>query len=238
MAAGQGFKTFATGDVLTAADTNGYLMQGVWVFADAAARDAAVTSPQEGNMCYLKDTDAVQSYSGSAWTAVGGAGGGMTAISTGTLSSTGVTFSSIAGTYNNLELHITGYNLAGGGRLFVRVNGDSGTNYTGGYTRFRDGVASSSAGAASPGATAQIETDGGTTPDNGATNSVILTFPAYKTTTGTKLITALGYDLATYKIPSIQTFSYHGTAGAITSITIVASASTFSAGTYTLYGVK
>jgi hypothetical protein len=44
------------------------------VFASAAARDAAVTSPQEGNMCYLKDTDAVQYYSGSAWTAVGGTG--------------------------------------------------------------------------------------------------------------------------------------------------------------------
>lgn len=67
-----GFKTFATGDVLTAADTNGYLMQGVWTFASAAARNAAVTSPQEGNMCYLKDTDSVQYYSGSAWVNVGG----------------------------------------------------------------------------------------------------------------------------------------------------------------------
>jgi len=67
MAAGAGFKTFATGDVLTAADTNGYLMQGVWVFASATARDAAVTSPQEGNTCYLKDTDQILVYSGSAW---------------------------------------------------------------------------------------------------------------------------------------------------------------------------
>jgi hypothetical protein len=67
MAAGLGFKTFTTGEVLTAADTNGYLMQGVLVFASAAARDAAVTSPQEGQCCYLKDTDAVQTYSGSAW---------------------------------------------------------------------------------------------------------------------------------------------------------------------------
>lgn len=67
MGAGLGFKTFVTGDVLTAADTNGYLMQGVWVFANAAARDAAVTSPQEGNTCYLKDTDVIQCYSGSAW---------------------------------------------------------------------------------------------------------------------------------------------------------------------------
>lgn len=77
MAAPLGFKTFATGDVLTAADTNGYLMQGVWTFASAAARDAAVTSPQEGNMCYLKDTDAVQYYSGSAWVAVGGSSGAV-----------------------------------------------------------------------------------------------------------------------------------------------------------------
>ena len=67
MAAGLGFKTFTTGEVLTAADTNGYLMQGIWVFATAAARDAAVTSPQEGNACYLKDSDALQTYNGSAW---------------------------------------------------------------------------------------------------------------------------------------------------------------------------
>lgn len=72
MAAPLGFKTFATGDVLTAADTNGYLMQGVWVFADAAARSAAVTSPQEGNMSYLKDTNSTEYYSGSAWVAVAG----------------------------------------------------------------------------------------------------------------------------------------------------------------------
>jgi hypothetical protein len=67
MAAGLGFKTFTTGEVLTAADTNGYLMQGVLVFASAAARDAAITSPQEGQCCYLKDTDAVLTYSGAAW---------------------------------------------------------------------------------------------------------------------------------------------------------------------------
>jgi hypothetical protein len=67
MAAGLGFKNFNTGDVLSAADTNGYLMQGVWVFADAAARDAAVTSPQEGNFAYLKDTNVTTYYTGSAW---------------------------------------------------------------------------------------------------------------------------------------------------------------------------
>jgi hypothetical protein len=72
MAAGLGFKDFVTGEVLTAADVDGYLMQGIWVFDDAAARDAAVTSPEEGNACYLKDTNEVLTYSGSVWVAVGG----------------------------------------------------------------------------------------------------------------------------------------------------------------------
>jgi hypothetical protein len=72
MAAGLGFKTFNTGDVLSAADTNGYLMQGVLVFADAAARTAAITSPQEGQMSFLKDTNSTEYYSGSAWVAIGG----------------------------------------------------------------------------------------------------------------------------------------------------------------------
>jgi hypothetical protein len=76
MAAGLGFKTFNTGDVLSAADVNGYLMQGVLVFASAAARDAAITSPQEGQYAYLKDTDVTYYYSGSAWVSTSGGGGG------------------------------------------------------------------------------------------------------------------------------------------------------------------
>lgn len=78
MAAPLGFKTFATGDVLSAADTNGYLMQGVLVFADAAARSAAITSPQEGQTSYLKDTDVIQVYSGSAWVTKSGGSSPLT----------------------------------------------------------------------------------------------------------------------------------------------------------------
>ena len=76
MAAGLGFKDFVTGEVLTAADVDGYLMQGIWVFANAAARTSAVTSPQEGNYSFLKDTNSTEYYDGSAWVAVGGGGGG------------------------------------------------------------------------------------------------------------------------------------------------------------------
>ena len=66
--AGAGFKTFASGDVLTAADVNTYVMQQqVMVFADATARDAAITSPTEGMHAYLKDDDKLHYYDGSSW---------------------------------------------------------------------------------------------------------------------------------------------------------------------------
>ena len=79
MAAGQGFKTFATGDVLSAADVNGYLMQGVLVFATAAARDAAITAPAQGQTAYLKSDNLIYTYNGSAWT---NSVGDITAVTT------------------------------------------------------------------------------------------------------------------------------------------------------------
>lgn len=73
MAAGLGYKEFLVGDILTAADANGYLAsQTVMVFADSAARAAAITSPQEGMFTYLKDTNLTQYYSGSAYVTIGG----------------------------------------------------------------------------------------------------------------------------------------------------------------------
>jgi hypothetical protein len=79
MAAGLGYIEFATGDILTAAAANGYLAsQTVMVFADAAARTAAITSPQEGMFSYLKDTNATQYYSGSAWVSIGGGSSPLT----------------------------------------------------------------------------------------------------------------------------------------------------------------
>jgi len=75
--AGAGFKTFAAGEVLTAGDVNTYLMQQtVMVFASESARTTAIASPSEGMFTYLSDTDAFQYYTGSAWVAAGGAGGG------------------------------------------------------------------------------------------------------------------------------------------------------------------
>ena len=69
--AGLGYKVFAAGEVLTAANVNGYLMdQAVMVFDDSTARSSAIGTPTEGMMSYTKDDNAVQVYDGSSWTAV------------------------------------------------------------------------------------------------------------------------------------------------------------------------
>jgi hypothetical protein len=128
MAAGLGFKTFTTGEVLTAADVNGYLMQGVLVFATEAARNSAITSPQEGQFAFTKDTNSLWYYSGVAWVASGATGDieGVTAgvgISGGGTSGTVTITNDMAttitasgdivvgtgsGTYDNLPIGSTG----------------------------------------------------------------------------------------------------------------------------------
>lgn len=71
--AGAGYKLFNTGDVLTAAQVNTYLMQqSVMVFANSAARTSALSGVlAEGMLSYLVDTNAVEKYDGSSWSAIG-----------------------------------------------------------------------------------------------------------------------------------------------------------------------
>jgi hypothetical protein len=76
--AGLGRKTFTAGEVLTAANVQGYLMdQTVMVFSSASARSAAIASPSDGMFAYLSDTQGLFYYNGSAsaWTAFTAGGG-------------------------------------------------------------------------------------------------------------------------------------------------------------------
>jgi hypothetical protein len=69
--AGLGRKVFTAGEVLAAADVNGFLAdQVVMVFDDATARSSAIPTPTEGMMTYTKDDNAVQVFDGSVFTAV------------------------------------------------------------------------------------------------------------------------------------------------------------------------
>ena len=74
--AGAGYKSFTTGDVLTATDLNTYAVeQSVMVFASSSARDTALASAKaEGMFAFLKDSDSLTFYDGSSWTTVDLAG--------------------------------------------------------------------------------------------------------------------------------------------------------------------
>jgi hypothetical protein len=112
--AGAGYKLFNTGDVLTAAQVNTYLQeQVVMVFANAAARTTALSGVlAEGMVSYLKDTDALEIYSGATW--VGYGSGDITGVTTGTDS--GLTGGVTSGTADL--------------KLQLEFNAQTGTTYT------------------------------------------------------------------------------------------------------------
>ena len=88
-----GYRLFTTGDVLTAAQVQFNLQnQSIMFFANAAARDAALTVGvvQEGMFAYLADTNATVFYDGAAWQSFGSgdvtgltAGAGITILNPG-----------------------------------------------------------------------------------------------------------------------------------------------------------
>ena len=286
MAAGLGFKDFTTGEVLTAADVDGYLMQGIWVFASAAARDAAVTSPQEGNFAFLKDTNTTTYYTGSAWTnldttgmvnpmtttgdtiysssgstparlgigtagqvltvnsgatapewATPAGGGGMTLLSTTTLSGATTTIT-VTGGYNYIQGVVFGVtNNTANGRLYIAPNGTTNLSNATGTARY--------AGAA---ATVRVEgydngyidlTRGYDTLRTSADNAWYFTIYNYTSSTRYKPFIFGGTYIDNDSAADVVNFQGAFRSNtAITTLDFSQSGGTFSAGTVLLYGVK
>lgn len=89
-----GYRLFNTGDVLTAAQVQFNLQnQSIMFFANAAARDAALTAGvvQEGMFAYLADTNTTVFYDGSAWQSFG------TGDVTGLTAGNGITITNASG---------------------------------------------------------------------------------------------------------------------------------------------
>ena len=137
--AGLGYKSFSAGDVLTAAQVQGYLQdQAVMRFADSTARASAIGTANftEGMVSYLDDTDQIEYYSGSSWASIAPVSTqGLTLLNT-------TSFSAVASqslndifsaTYRNYRI-LSRFSFSAGATisLRLRVSGTdaSGANYS------------------------------------------------------------------------------------------------------------
>ena len=236
--AGLGYKNFSTGDVLTAGDVDNYLMeQTVMVFADAAARTTALTSVlAEGMISYLKDTNSTEYYSGSAWVAIAGAGGGMTSIASGSLSGSALSLSSISASYKNLQLVLRDIFISSSGAsLTTRFNADATAN------AYNDQGINQLNGTASVVGQRSTESTSGfwsgmTNADNN--NSLVINIIDYANATANKNITFFANYTSTSGSNVTTINCGWKNSAAINAISLTLSAGTFSGGTYVLYGVN
>jgi hypothetical protein len=117
------YKTFVNGFPLNASELNGFLMsQVVATFANATARDEAITSPAEGQIVYLENVAKFVWWTGADWE-------DLVSLPTSTVSNKTANYSTVAGdagnTINSTGSAITvtvGNNLTAGQRIdFVQT---------------------------------------------------------------------------------------------------------------------
>jgi hypothetical protein len=209
--------------------------------ADAATQKATLTTT--GDIYYasaantparlgIGSTDQVLTVSGGVPTWAIAPSGGMTLISTTSLTGASVTLSSIAATYNDLKLVVQDYLPATDTqRLSIRFNGDSGATYA--------SARSTSTGASLFNNTSMELSE---TQDNAVTNSlIVIDIPNYANTVTWKLATSHAVTVDTTTTTSarlgINLGAYNQT-GAISSITLLPFTGNFTSGTVLLYGVK
>jgi hypothetical protein len=169
------------------------------------------------------------------WAAPAGSGG-MTLLSTTTLSGASTTISSISGSYTHLQAVIYGKTSASASIMEVQPNSDTGSL----YTRLTiEGLAGSSQQYSSANYTAiEIPYNYGINATN-TDNVAILNIYNYASTAMFKVFNTNGYAIQSTSTKYIYTmYGTYQSASAITSLKITAVGTTFNAGTVLLYGVK
>jgi hypothetical protein len=225
--------TFVASQVLTADQMNQSARTGVPVFADSSARDAGFGGTgekvlAEGQLCYLEDANVVQYYDSASWNAIGG----MTLLSTTTLTGATTAVTNIDQNYNTLFITIEKWYASSNAYLRGYLNADSTSgNYISLYNRIRVGGAAEASGGT-------YELTGWQEGTSQQDNLCIVSIPNYA---GSSMKAWAGHGKMDTDNGAKGT--YHGSGAyfsttAISSITFAPSAGTFSAGTVKIYGVR
>jgi hypothetical protein len=167
------------------------------------------------------------------WAAPAG-GGGMTSIASGSLSGSSLSLTSISASYKDLVLVLRDATWTGGGNFQMKLNNDTTADC---YVSLFQMMGSSYATNGVVNNTMNINES--YNPASGAQdNSLYLTLLDYANTTCFKMMTwESQFKVSTYTLTTSATATYKSTS-AINRIDILPTGSTWSAGTYILYGVN
>jgi len=160
--------------------------------------------------------------------------GGMTLLATTTLTGGSVTISSLSG-YKQLVFVFRGARVASNSYMEIRLNGDSGNNYT--YQEFKCvNTTLSAPGGGLALTTSKIGYIGDSATTTNLLNGSLVVYAADQTS-GVSFVANTGFNDGTGNTATIVNGRYFNTA-VISSIQIFAGASTFSSGTLLTYGVN
>jgi hypothetical protein len=168
-----------------------------------------------------------------SWAAV--AGGGTTLLQSLALSGASVTSSTFSSTYTQILIYIKGaYTNVSAVDLYMRINGDTGSNY--GYRNIMgDGGGVSSSGSTST--TFYQFGVGGNSSTPRLTSNGIITITRPSDTDQVFISSQFeGYDATTYR--NYQTVGVYDNTAAITNVTLYTNGQNWSGGTAEIYGVK
>jgi hypothetical protein len=200
--------------------------KGDLIGATAADTPARLAVGTNGQVLTADSTAAT----GLAWAT---AGGGLTLLSTTTLTGSSVTISSISGSYKNLRLLIKDVYVSSADDINMRLNADTGSNYT--FARIRVNGTTVAGGNSAGGTYIQITTPNVTTNTPIEKGFAIVSLPRY-TDTDQQEVTSTSFSYWS-SLPTYYSVSgNYNKSAAITSITLLQGTGNFSGGTAYLYG--
>jgi hypothetical protein len=182
----------------------------------------------------IGSTGQVLTVAGGVPTWATASSGSKTVLTSGSLSGSSVSLTSIPNTYISLELVVRNYRPAvDASNLQCRVNGDATAN--------RHMATSTSTGVANRAFDATFFPIGFSQDNTGSQAITNVTFPDYANTTTWKnafVFSLFNHDAGPTAANAYWLMQGYNQTGAITSLDLFPESSTFTSGTYILYGVK